>query len=56
MPHTVWSFLAEHQSDDRYTKCTEYLYTLSLGNAACACTTVAGQMYGISALVEKVNK
>jgi len=31
--HTVRSFLA-HQSDDRYTKCTEHLYTLTLGNAA----------------------
>jgi len=44
-PHTVRSYLAQHQSDDRYTKCTEHLYTLSLGNAACACTAVACQIY-----------
>ena len=32
-PHTVGPFLG-HQSDDRYTKCTEHLYTIPSGNAA----------------------
>ena len=44
-PHTVWPFLVQHQADDRYTKCTEHLHTLSSDNAACANTTVACQIY-----------
>jgi len=27
-PNTVWPFLVQHQEDDRYTKCTEYLHTI----------------------------
>ena len=45
-PHTLWSFLA-HQSDDRYTKCTEHLYTLPLGNAAVLYRSLVSNICGV---------
>ena len=50
-PQTVWSFLVKNQSDDRYTKYTEHIYTLSLGYAACVYTTVQWQIYVLEILV-----
>jgi len=44
-PPTDWPFLEQHQADDRCTEYREHLYTLNLGNAACANTTVACQIY-----------
>jgi hypothetical protein len=50
-PHTVWSFLYISEMTDT-KKGTEHLYTLPLGNEACACTAVVCQVYGGYVLVK----
>jgi hypothetical protein len=54
-PHTVWPFPVQHQSDDRYTKCTEHLYTPSVGTAACAYATVVCQIYTVYVVTDDLG-